>query len=158
MKTATITELKKELQLRSREEIMAHCLAMARFKLEVKEYLTYRVFESSNEEAYIRSVKGMVSSEFQTINTTNYYYIKKSVRKILRRLKLYIRFSKKKETEAELLIHFCTELKAIQPSFERNRVLKNVYAKQLEMAVKAIDKLHPDLQYDFNLKIEDLTS
>ena len=31
-----------------------------------------------------------------------------------------------------------------------------MYQKQLELALKAISKLHEDLQYDFNLMIEEL--
>jgi len=49
MKPATITELKKELKYRSQEQLVDYCLAMARFKLESKELLTYLVFESENE-------------------------------------------------------------------------------------------------------------
>ena len=57
MKPATITEIKKELKFRSQEQLIEYCLTMARFKLESKELLTYLVFESENEQAYIDSVK-----------------------------------------------------------------------------------------------------
>lgn len=156
MKPATITELKKELKYRSQEQLIDYCLTMARFKLESKELLTYLVFESENEATYIQSVKDYIANEFQQINTLSYHYIKKSVRKILRQTKRFIRYSKKKETEAELLIYFCKELSEIRPYYKRNTVLTNTYNKQLEMAQKAIAKIHEDLQYDFNLMIEEL--
>ena len=156
MKPASITELKKELKYRSHEQLVSYCLTMARFKLESKELLTYLVFESENEAAYIQSVKDYISHEFQQINTLSYHYIKKSVRKILRQTKRFIRYSKKKETEAELLIYFCKELSEMRPYYKRNTVLTNTYNKQLEMAQKAIAKIHEDLQYDFNLMIEEL--
>ena len=38
---------------------------------------------------------------FEGINTDSYYYIRKSVRKILSQIKKFIRYSKKKETEVE---------------------------------------------------------
>ena len=158
MKPATITELKKELKYRSQEQLIEYCLAMARFKLESKELLTYLVFESENETAYIESVKGYILSAFQEITATNFHYIKKSVRKILRQTKRFIRYSKKKETEAELLIYFCKELGKMRPSYKRNTVLTNTYNKQLELAQKAIAKIHEDLQYDFNLMIQELES
>ncbi len=158
MKPATITELKKELKYRSQEQLIEYCLAMARFKLESKELLTYLVFESENETTYIESVKGYILSEFQEITATNFHYIKKSVRKILRQTKRFIRYSKKKETEAELLIYFCKELGKMRPSYKRNTVLTNTYNKQLELAQKAIAKIHEDLQYDFNLMIQELES
>ena len=156
MKPATITELKKELKYRSQDQLMDYCLAMARFKLESKELLTYLVFESENEATYIESVKTYITSSFQEVNTLSYHYIKKSIRKILRQVKRFIRYSKKKETEAELLIFFCKELGDMKPTYKRNTVLTNTYNKQLELAQKAIAKVHEDLQYDYNLMIEEL--
>ena len=156
MKPATITELKKELKYRSQEQLIEYCMAMARFKLESKELLTYLVFESENEAVYIESVKEYISNSFQEINTLNYHYIKKTVRKILRQTKRFIRYSKKKETEAELLIYFCKMLGEMRPYYKRNTVLTNTYNKQLELAQKAITKVHEDLQYDYNLMIEEL--
>ncbi|WP_347921743.1 hypothetical protein [Pontimicrobium sp. SW4] len=156
MKPASIIELKKELKYRSQEQLIDYCMAMARFKLESKELLTYLVFESENEDAYIESVKTYIDINFSEISATNYYYIKKSVRKILRQVKRFIRYSKKKETEAELLIYFCKVLAKIKPSYTQNTILTNMYNKQLEFAQKAIAKMHEDLQYDYNLMIEDL--
>ena len=141
MKPATITELKKELKYRSQEQLIEYCLAMARFKLESKELLTYLVFESENETVYIESVKGYILIAFQEITATNFHYIKKSVRKILRQTKRFIRYSKKKETEAELLIYFCKELGKMRPSYKQNTVLTNTYNKQLGLAQKAIANL-----------------
>lgn len=156
MKPATITELKKELKYRSQDQLIDYCLTMARFKLETKELLTYLVFESENEMAYIQSVKTYIDTTFAEISATNYYYIKKSVRKILRQVKRFIRYSKKKETEAELLIYFCKALGNMKPSYKQNTVLTNMYTKQLELAQKAVAKVHEDLQYDYNTMIEDL--
>ncbi|MBT8279843.1 MAG: hypothetical protein KJO41_12670 [Bacteroidia bacterium] len=156
MKAATIIEIKKELKYRTQEQLIDYCLAMARFKLESKELLTYLVFESDDEQAYIKGVKEYISTEFGNITATNFFFIKKSVRKILRQTKRYVRYSKKKETEAELLIYFCSELKELRPSITRNRVLTNMYNMQLSLAKKAIAKLHEDLQYDYNLMIDEL--
>lgn len=153
MKPATIFELKKELGYRSQDQLIDYCLKMARFKLESKELLTYLVFESDDEVAYIESVKNYISAEFKTINTATYYYIKKSVRKILRQTKRYVRYSKKSETEAELLLHFNSELLKVRPTIKQNTILSNMYRRQLIMAKKAISKLHEDLQYDYNQKL-----
>lgn len=157
MKAATITEIRKELKLRSHEQLVDFCLKMARFKLESKELLTYLVFESENEEAYINSVKSYVTREMNAITARNFYYIKKSVRKILRQTKRYIRYSKNKETEAILLMHFCRHMLMIKPHIRANRVLSNMYNKQLELAGKAIASLHEDLQYDLFQDFNELT-
>lgn len=155
MKPATITELKKELKYRSQDQLITYCLTMARFKLESKELLNYLVFESENEALYIDGVKSYITTTFEDISATNFHYIKKSVRKILRQTKRFIRYSKKKETETELLLHFCQALLDLKPSIKRNTVLINMYNTQLGMAQKAIAKLHEDLQYDYNLMLED---
>ena len=42
---------------------------------------------------------------FQEMNTDSFFYVKKSTRKILRLTKKYIRFSKQKQTEVDLLLH-----------------------------------------------------
>ena len=156
MKAATVTEIKKELQDRSKDEMLHYCLHLSRFKKENKELLTYLLFESHNEQRYIENIKIEIELLFSDINTTSYFYIKKSVRKILRRIKTYIRYSKKKETEVELLLHFCKLLKALTPPMERSKALYGIYDRQIIVIEKAIDKLHEDLQYDYNYILEGL--
>lgn len=156
MKAASIAELKKALQYKSQDELKDYCLQLARFKVETKELLTYLVFEKENEEAYRNSIKDYLDNSFEELEIKGFYYLKKSVRKILRQLKRFIRYSKNKETEAVLLMHFCRNLSEIRPSIGRNTVLRNMYYKQIEMAEKAIAKLHPDLQYDLKLEMEEL--
>ncbi len=157
MKTATIKEIKSELSQCTHQEIIALCLRLSRFKKENKELLTYLLFESTHEEGYIENIKSEVDEQFDAINTVSYYYIKKSVRKILRTIKKYIRYSKNKETEIELLLHFCQKLKDFKPSIQRNNVLKNIYLRELEAVKKKVKLLHEDLQYDYELELESLS-
>lgn len=156
MKTATIAQLKKELQFKSQEDITQLCLRLARFKKENKELLTYLLFEAESEAGYIESVKLEVDEMFADININSYFYIKKSVRKILRTIKKYIRYSGNKETEVELLLYFCEKLKDLKPSIRRNTTLLNLYTRQLEYITKKLPLLHEDLQYDFGLALEEL--
>ena len=156
MKTATVTQLKNELKERQPSELLDICLTLAKFKKENKELLTYILFESEDEHGYIQSIKEEVDIAFETINTRNFYYIKKSVRKILKSIKTYIRYSKKKETEVELLLYFCKKMQDEIPYMDRSKVITGIYDRQLEMAVKRISLLHEDLQYDYNLEVEEL--
>jgi len=71
-------------------------------------------------------------------------------------VKKYIRYSKKKETEVELLLYFCEQLKNLRPSIKRNKMLTNLYERQLILAKKRITELHEDLQHDYTLEIEEL--
>jgi len=156
MKAVTVKVLKTELNNRSQSELLEICLRLSKFKKENKELLTYLLFESSYEEGYIETVKLEIDEQFELINTNTYYFIKKSVRKILRIIKKYIRYSKKKETEIELLLYFCQKLKAFRPSINNNTVLKNIYLREIASIKKKLLLLHEDLQYDYNLELEKL--
>lgn len=156
MKPATVSQLKKELNYRSREDLLELCLRLSKFKKENKELLTYLLFESGDEAAYIQNVKEEVEKLFEDINTKNWFYTKKSIRKILRLIKTYIRYSGKKETEVELLMYFCVKLKNFYPSIKKNPAMQNLYDRQLISINKSLLKLHEDLQYDYRLQMEEL--
>lgn len=156
MKAASVVKIRKEIKHLSKEELMALCLRLARFKKENKELLTYLLFEAHDETNYIERVKKELDEQFDAINTDSYFYIKKSIRKILRNLKKYARYSLKKETEIELLLHFCRKLKHFTPSIKRNIILTNLYKRQILTIKKLVANLHEDLQYDYNLALEEL--
>ena len=149
MKAAVAKEIKIALSQLSQPDLVTICLRLSRFKKENKELLTYLLFEADDEEGYIESVKGEIDFALEEINRRNFYFIKKGIRKILRMIKKYIRYSGNKETEVILLIYFCKRLRVFQPSIERNRVLKNMYLQQKKVINTAIGKLHQDLQYDY---------
>ena len=156
MRTASVKEIKEELNHFSKEELIKICLRLSKFKKENKELLTYLLFEAHNEEEYIEHIKSEMDELFEQINTRRIYFIKKSIRKILRTIKKYIRYSQKKETEIEVLIYFCQKLNDVSPSIHKNRVLKNLYDRQIESMSKKILKLHEDLQYDYNVELDNL--
>ena len=156
MKAATVKQLKDELKHNTNEELMNLCLRLSRFKKENKELLTYLLFEANNESGYIESVKQEVDEQFENINIDSYFYIKKSVRKILRLIKKYNRYSLNKETEVELLLYFCQKLKDFKPSIRRNVTLTNIFNRQIGDIKKKITALHEDLQYDYQFEIEEL--
>lgn len=155
MKAVSVVTIKKELQHRSTDELMQLCLRLSRFKKENKELLTYLLFESDDEAGYIESVKVYIDDEFESINRDSFFYIRKSVRKILRNVKKYIRYSQKKETEVELLLYFCEKLRDFKPNIKRSTQLQNSYNRQLLLVKKIIGGLHEDLQYDYNIMLED---
>ena len=134
---------------------MELCLHLSRFKKENKELLTYLLFEAEDESGYIQSVKADISEAFMEINTASVYYIKKSVRKILRSTKKYIRYSKIKTTEIEVLMHFVEELDEVR-QIRNNTTMQNLRDRQIQLIQKAIGTLHEDLQYDYRLPLEEL--
>lgn len=156
MKAFTVREISQELTYRTPKELRDLCLRLSRFKKENKEFLTYLLFESSDELSYIKGVKQEMDEEFEHINRTTYYYIKKSIRKILKNTRKYIRYSQKKQTEVELLLYFCTKLKSLSPSIKKNTTLINLYNRQLDTIIKKVTLLHEDLQYDYGLELAEL--
>ena len=156
MKAASIVTLRKALAHLDRQALQQLCLRLARFKLENKELLTYLIFESEDELQYVQGIKSQLDKLFDEINTNRYFFIKKSVRKILRRIRKFSRYSNASETEVELLLYFCCKMKTIQPSIFNNKTLTNLYNRQVEASRKKTLKLHEDLQYEYQLQIEKL--
>lgn len=156
MKAVSVVTIRKELKHKSNEELAELCLRLSRFKKENKELLTYLLFEADSEAGYIETVKEEIDEQFELINTDSYFYIKKSVRKILRNTKKYIRYSLNKETEVELLLYFCKKLKAMSPPIRRNTTLTNIYDRNIEAITKKVLALHEDLQYDYTLALEEI--
>lgn len=156
MKAASVSTIKKELKQLSSEELIAICLRLSKFKKENKELLTYLLFEAHNESGYIEIVKAEIDEQFATINTSSFYYIKKSVRKILRNIKKHARYSLKKDTEVELLLYFCKSLLNFRPSILKDNTLVNIYDRQIVYIKKLVASLHDDLQYDYHVELEKL--
>jgi predicted aldo/keto reductase-like oxidoreductase len=157
MKPASIVTIRKELKHKTADELKVLCLRLASYKVENKELLTYLLFDQEDEANYTEQVKAFIDNGFSDISTNNYYYIKKSVRKLLKLTKKYIKYSKQKNTEVELLLYFSKKLKQFKPSIYKNTALLNIQNRNIEFVSKKISALHEDLQYDYNLLLEELT-
>ena len=156
MKIESIVTIKKELQHLPKEDLLELCLRLGKFKKENKALLTYLLFEAHDEDGYVASVKATLDELFDGMNTVSYFYMKKTIRKILRQIRVYSRYSLKKSTEVELLLYFCERLNALRPSIHRNRTLSNLYERQIIALKKKISVLHEDLQYDYTTQLEEL--
>lgn len=156
MKAATLNELKLELQELTPKRVLEIALRLARFKKENKELLTYLLFEAHDEQAYIKSIKKEIDSQLAAMNSSNLYLVKKSLRKILRTINKYAKYSGIKETEAELRIYFCAQIKNSGLPIKKSQQLINLYQNQLKKINAVIEKLHEDLQYDYLKEMEEL--
>jgi hypothetical protein len=157
MKAVSVKELSQELLNRPPKELRDLCLRLSRFRKENKELLTYLLFESSDEEAYIENIKKDIDQQFIEVNRKSPYFIKKGVRKILANTRKYIRYSQNKKTEIDLLIHYCKGLKTFRPSIQKNKALQNLYLRQIETLKSKLLSLHEDLQFDYLPEIEALS-
>ncbi len=145
MKPASVNEIKKELEARNHIQLLSVCLRLAKFKKENKELLTFLLFEADDIVSYIENVKAETTGLFENINTAGIYYIKKSVRKILRLVNKHIRFTASKQAEAEMLIHFCNSINSFSIPVHKSKPLLKMYEMQLTKIDEALSTLHADL-------------
>ena len=158
MKAATVKEIKSELESLSSEELITICQRLARFKKENKELLTYLLFEAHDEAAYLQQVKKEMDLQFESINFSNIYFVKKTLRKILRTTAKFIRLTGSKQVEVELLLHFCKTLIKNDIPINKSTVLNNLYKFQLKKIEQVMTTLHEDLQYDYLKQFNQLQS
>jgi len=135
MKSASLKEIKTELVIYPKANLEALCIRLAKYKKENKELLSYLLFEASDEEGYIS---------------------KKTIRKVLRTTQKYIKYSGLKRTEVELLIYYCQKLINSGVAVEKSKAMENLYQRQLDKINKALLSLHEDLQYDYQIEIDNL--
>lgn len=156
MKAATVNEIKNELLHLKTQELVTITCRLARFKKENKELLTYLLFESQDEETYVRNIKEEVDELMSVINKSHVYFAKKTIRKTLRTINKYARYSNSKQTEIELLLYFCRQVKATGLLAQKNTALNNLYQNQLAKITKLVKPLHEDIQYDYNKELAEL--
>jgi len=154
MKAASVNELKKELESRKQTDLLSFCLRLAKFKKENKELLTFLLFEAGDLTTYTENVKHELTALFAAINSSNIYYIKKSVRKILRSANKWIRFCASKPAEAEILIHFCNSIIDFSIPLTKSKPLLKMYETQINKIGQTLSTLHPDLQYDLKRQLK----
>ncbi len=156
MKPASISQIQKELALLPPKRIVELCMRLAKYKKDNKEYLSYLLFEGQDEKAYVESVKSVIDEGFQNMNRNTTYLIKKSLRKILRAVNKYIKYSDFKQTELELKIYFCSKVRTKRIPIDKSTALSNLYHREVEKIKTTLSKLHEDMQYDYKQELEKL--
>jgi len=156
MKVSSVSELKQELINTNHDILVNLCLRLARFKKENKELLTYLLFEAHDTSSYIAGIKEEMDIQFSSVNQTNVFFAKKTIRKVLRTANKHSRYSGMSIVEIELLIHFCELMKKLTIEIDNYPVLLNLYNNQVKKITKTVKTLHEDLQYDYRHTIEKL--
>lgn len=156
MKAVSINEIKKELTNLDSKSLQDLCMRLAKYKLENKELLTYLLFEANDESAYITLIKAEIDQHFDTLPKSNVYYIKKSLRKILRITNRQIKYSGQPATEVELRIYFCSRIISAGIPLHQSQVLTNLFEQQVKKIETVIARLPEDLQYDYHRDFESL--
>jgi hypothetical protein len=156
LKTASVNEIKKELDSASQKELLALCLRLIKYKKENKELCNYLLFEANDLHGYIENIKAEIDDQFTQINQSNLYFAKKSLRKILKTTNKFIKYTASKETEVELLIYYCSKIKLSGIKIDKSAALTNLYNNLIKKIRTVAASLHEDLQHDYQKQIEQL--
>jgi hypothetical protein len=154
MQSASLSEIKKELQTLHPAQLVELCTKLAKYKKDNKEFLNYLLFQTHNEAQFIENVKVEMTELFEDMNTSNLYFAKKTIRKILRLANKHAKYSGLATTNIELLTHFCKVLNDTKIEFRKSPVLYNLYKAQLKRINDSMKTLHEDLQYDYQKEID----
>ena len=156
MKAATVFDIKEGLQALPPAQVAELCLRLVKFKKENKELVSYLLFEAHNQSAYVEEIKSEMTVEFAGINTSQVYFAKKSLRRILRDTNKQVRYIGAKAAEVELLLAYCQNLKASGLASKKAPVIEKILQTQLAKIKKLIGALHEDLQYDYQRLLDKL--
>ncbi|MEO5985072.1 MAG: hypothetical protein ABIP80_06170 [Ferruginibacter sp.] len=153
MKTASVKEIKNELQSSSHEQLSELLMRVVRFKKENKEFLTYLLFESENEQEYITNIKETLHLLFTEVNVKSLYITKKNIRKIVRLANRFIKYSSETVTLIEVYIYICEEINDLQIDLKKSTALLNLYNSLVKKIEKQLLLLHEDLRYDYHKEL-----
>lgn len=153
----SIHDIKKELQQLPDKRLIEIVTTLARYKKDNKEYLNYLLYYADSNDAYINEIIVEVDTQFDAIDVkANLYFVKKSLRKILRIITRYSRYIDDKQVTTRLLIYFCRKLKESGIPYENSKMIVNMYQQQLKKINTMVDGLHEDFKHDFKMDIESL--
>ncbi len=147
MQHEKLSLIRAELKRRTPSELAEISLSLARLKTENKEMLSYLLFESHDPLAFAEKIKIEMDVFFDELSA-HPYYATKNLRKIMRLIGKYSRFSKYPRGEAELFHHFVIRFLEKADTLGYHKPLQGIIFRALKKAKTLITKLHEDLRYD----------
>jgi len=158
MKPFSIRDIRSEISVMEREEVVSLCMKLAKFSTANKELLSYLLFYEQLQPSFTNELIQEIDSSFELIRANSNYLAKKSLRKVLRTIKKYSRFDPSKLMEIELRIHFCKKFIEHNFKISNDVALNNILENEIKKIKKLISQLHEDLQYDYLTDLENITS
>ena len=165
MKAAKISELKKELAKLDHDELFDVCVRLAKFKVESKELLTYLLMKADNEIGYADELCDEIDASFNALSV-DAVRVRGNRGEFIRRrcAKLFAGWTNPCDSRVTKRLScrcgstFAGKIKEKRIRFGSCRVSANLYATQLKKIDKAIEKVHPDLQFDYNQQVSAVTT
>ena len=152
-----IHELRVKTNDLSVESLHRLLTRLMRFKRENKELVAFELFIRAEPENWFADIREECNVTLNEMNTSHPYFMRKTMRKLIRTLKTYARYAGDPAIEAELL---CILLEAFHQKHlhehTAEKIRKIVTDTQVRLQ-KMISKLHDDLQYDFIRRLADIS-
>ncbi len=159
MNVSSLQEVKQELQELQPKQLLELCISLAKYKKDNKEYLGYLLFQAQDREGFILQIKTEIDNHFAEMKTQkNLYYIKKSLRKLLRILNKYCKYMGDKPSTAEVLIYFLLRIKQSGIPIHKSARLVNLFNAQVKKIKSVTSSLHEDLQADYLRELAEIES
>lgn len=157
MKSPSLIDLKKELQLLPAKDLVDICVSLAKYKKDNKDFLGYLLVDSYDRAGFVKEIKLEIDEQFSALKSqSNLYYVKKSLRKLLRAIVKYTKYINDKATAADLYIYFCKKMRESGIPFRKNQLLVNLYEQQLKRIRVLVDAIHEDLRADYQKELEEI--
>jgi hypothetical protein len=156
MQIPSLAQIKKDLSYLPEKELIGLILDLSKFSRDNKSYLFFKLNEKDNPGLFVEMVQEELSQEFLKSRSDYYHYAKKSAQKIRRKMNQLLKLTKDKPNQIEIILFFCEQLKEYGFLEHGHPVIDNLHEIQLKKAVKLIDGLHEDLQFDYEGRIEGL--
>ena len=150
-----LSDLKKELLELNKLELIQLCLRVAKLKRENKELLAYLIFDADDPLFYAQKLKPEIKEVFEQ-PFQHAYYLTKSIRKVMRLITKYYRFTSNKQGETDLLIYLVEEFHQSWRYEYRYQALGKVIFRCLEKAQTNLKKIDEDFRADFEQPLAEL--
>ena len=150
-----LSDLKKELLELNKPELIQLCLRVAKLKRENKELLAYLIFDADDPLFYAQKLKPEIKEVFEQ-PFQHAYYLTKSIRKVMRLITKYYRFTSNKQGETDLLIYLVEEFHQSWRYEYRYQALGKVIFRCLEKAQTNLKKIDEDFRADFEQPLAEL--
>ena len=144
----SLASLKKELSGLERSELISICARLARHKKENKELLAYLLLDADDPMLYAEKIKPSLDEPFDAPFYSTWAFAKR-LRKALRLISKYQRFTSNARGEAELLIYFLQPFQNDWRGQLRHTAIQKIVLRCIDKIEKLIHKIDEDYRADF---------
>lgn len=153
----SLAALKKELGALDRTELVNICARLARYKKENKELLAYLLMYADDPMLYAEKVKPMLDEPFDAPYHSAWAFSKR-LRKALRSITKYQRFTGSLRGEAELSIYLLQRCDADWRAKVNHAGIQRIVLRTIAKTADLIQKMEEDYRSDYTEILNELKS